>query len=102
MRLDRARHADRAEQKRDKSDEIEEAIKIIERFAEILLPFRDRVVFESETLDLRREFFHFARNVQVRRELHEIQVAREAAGLKQVRLREILQRNVNPRRETRG
>ena len=34
-----------------------------------------------DLLDLRREFFHLVRDINTRRELHEIQVARQAARL---------------------
>ncbi len=102
MRLDRACHADRAKEKRDKSDEIQEPVKIVERFAEVLLSLRDRVVFESGFLDLRRELLHLEIDVRAGRELHEIEVTREAARFEQIRLREILERDVNARREARG
>ena len=101
MRLNRARHPDRAEQERDEADEIEKAVKIVERFAEILFPFRNRVVFETGLLDLRRESLHSV-DVNVRRKLHEIEVARHASRLDEMRGGEILQRNVNARREARG
>ena len=65
MRLDRARDADRAEQERDEPDEIEEAVKILERRAEILLPLLDGVVLEAEPLNLRRDRFRSACSTSV-------------------------------------
>ena len=103
MRLDRAGHADRAEQQRDETDQVQEAIEIFERGAEIAFSFRDRVVFESEPLDLRRESFDSLLHVGAVGKLHVIAIARDAARLEQVCLLEIPERNVNARRErTRG
>ena len=99
MRLDRAGHADRAEQQRDETDEIQEPIEIFQCGAEIALSFRDRVVFESEPLDLRRESFDSLLHVGAVGKLHVIAIARDAARLEQVCLLEILERNVNARRE---
>src|SRR5437588_10190694 len=103
MRLDRAGHADRAEEQRDEADKVQEAIEIFERGAEIAFSFRDRVVFETKPLDLRREDFDALLHVGAIGELHVVAVARDAPGLQQVRLLEIPERNVNARRErTRG
>ena len=48
MRLDRARHADRAEQERNEADEIQKAVKIFQRGAEIPFSFRYGVVFQAQ------------------------------------------------------
>ena len=55
MRLDRARHAHSSEKKRNKADEIEEAIEIFQRCAQVAFPFRNGVVFKTEALDLRHQ-----------------------------------------------
>ena len=46
-----ARNSDRAKEERDEANQIEKPVKIIERFAEVLLPFRHRVVFKPGLLD---------------------------------------------------
>ena len=55
VRVNCARNSDRAKEKRDEANQIEKPVKIIERFAEVLLPLRHRVVFEPGLLDSRRE-----------------------------------------------
>src|SRR5713101_7631078 len=101
MRLDRTRYSDRTEQERDETNEIEEPVKIVERLAQILLAFLDRVVLEPGLFYFWREPLHFSRNLNAGPELHEIEVAREAASLEQIGLRQVLQWNVNSRREAR-
>ncbi len=101
MRLDRTRHSDRSEQERDETNKIQEPVKIVERFAQIFFAFRDRIVLEPGLLDLRREFFHLGRHINAGRELHEIEIAREAARLEQISPRQVLQWNVNPWRKAR-
>ena len=99
VRLDRAGDSDRAEKKRNEADQVEEAVEIFERFAEVALPFCDGVEFQTEALHLRDEKRDLFLRINAGSELHVVAIMRDAAGLEQVGRGEILERNVNARRE---
>ena len=95
MRLNRTRHSDRAEQQRDKADEIQEPIKIIERSAEVLLPLCDTIVFETELLDMRRERGDALLRVHAIGKAEIAAVMNDAARLQKICFSKMLERDVN-------
>ncbi len=99
VRLDRTRHPHCAEQKRNEADQVQEAVEIVQRLPEILLPRRHRIEVHPQLLDLRTENRHSLLHLVAGRELHVIPVARDAALLEQLRPRQILQRQIDARRK---
>ena len=85
MRLNRTGHADRTEQKRDESNQIQKAIEILQRRPEIPFALGHRVVFESEPLNLRRENLDPLAHISAFGKLHVIAVMRDASRFQEIR-----------------
>src|SRR6266699_541653 len=99
MRLNRAGYTDRAEQEGNKTDQIQEAIEIIECLAQIFLALLDGLELETKAAQLRNDFGDGRVHVRAGREFHEVEITRDTARLKQMRVGQILQRNINARRK---
>src|SRR5436853_1767964 len=99
MCADRASDTNSAEEQRDEPDQVEKAVKILERCAEILFAFGDGIIFEPEALHLRRQFADALLAIHAFGKLNVIAVMRDAARLQQIRPRNVLQPDVNTRSE---